>query len=344
MASIRKRGEYQWQAEVRRKGWPYQSRIFETRVEAERWARDIEGEMDKGVFISRAEAESTTLKECLDRYLKEVTPLKKSASKEKSVINKLMRHDLASRFMATIRGADIAEYRDSRLKDSAPKTVLNEMALISHIFNTAIREWRMESLRNPVELVSKPKVKNGRNRRASHEEIEAILSCTKSRELPAIVRLLTETAMRRGELAKLTWANIDKKKRLALLEDTKNGEDRIVPLSSKAMQALESVPRRISGKVFGSMTPDAITRAFNRAVTRARERYEGQCKESGIEPVKGYLEDLRVHDLRHEATSRLFESGKFDMMEVASITGHKTLQMLKRYTHLRAEELAKKLG
>lgn len=343
MATIRKKGDYQWHVQIRRKGFPSQTKTFETKAAAEEWARDIESGMDRGIFVSRTEAESTTLKECLERYLNDVTPLKKGADKERSVIKKLQKHDLSSRFLATIRGADIAEYRDERLKTAAAATVTRELAVLSHLFNTAIREWRMESLRNPVELVSKPKIRNSRNRRATLDEIETILAHSGSRELPAIVRLLTETAMRRGELSKLTWANIDRTKRLAHLEDTKNGEDRIVPLSTKAMEALESVPRRISGKVFG-MTPDAITRAFNRAVTRAREAYERECKESNQEPVKGYLQDLRIHDLRHEATSRLFESGKFDMMEVASITGHKTMTMLKRYTHLKAEELAKKLG
>ena len=343
MATIRKKGDFQWHVQVRRKGFPSQTKTFETKLDAEKWARDIEGEMDKGIFVSRVEAESTTLKECLERYSLEVTPLKKGASKELSVIRKLQAHDLSARFMATVRGADLAEYRDERLRNAAPATVMRELAVLSHVFNTAIREWRMESLRNPVELISKPKIRNTRDRRATPEEINALLAVTESRELPAIVRLLTETAMRRGELSKLAWANIDMTKRLAFLPDTKNGEDRMIPLSNRAVEALKSVPRRISGKVFG-MTPDAVTRAFARACARARAVYEKECMEAGTEPDKVFLLNLRLHDLRHEATSRLFESGKFDMMEVASITGHKTMTMLKRYTHLRAEELAKKLG
>lgn len=326
MATFRKRGNHQWQAEVRRKGWPYQTRTFETKAAAEQWARDIESGMDKGTFVSRTEAESTTLKECLVRYAQEVTPHKKGATKELSVLRKLQADDLAHRFIATIRGADVAEYRDKRLAQGyAAATVVRELAVLSHVFNTAIREWRMESLSNPVELISKPKIRNKRDRRFTEQELEAIMRETESCELPVIILLLTETAMRRGELAKLRWEHIDFQKRLAFLEDTKNKDDRFVPLSSRAIEALQSLARRIDGKVLG-MTPDAITRAFSRACKRLE--------------IKG----ARIHDLRHEATSRLFESGKFDMMEVASITGHKTLQMLLRYTHLRAEELAKKLG
>lgn len=325
MATIRKKGEYQWHVQVRRKGYPTQTKTFETKSAAEAWARSVENEMYRGAFISRAEAESTTLREVLERYEREITPSKKGAAKEKSVIKKLLAEPLAARFMASIRGTDLAALRDQRLKIYSPKTVVNELALLSNVFNIARKEWGMESLSNPVEMVSKPRIKNARERRLSEDELNKIIDNTGSRELPAIIRLLTETAMRRGELSKLRWENIDLKDRIAHLLDTKNGEDRTVPLSSRAMAALQALPRRIDGRVFG-MSPDAITRAFSRA-----------CERTGIQ-------DARIHDLRHEATSRLFEKGTLDMMEVASITGHKTLQMLKRYTHLKAKDLAQKLG
>ncbi|MHB1516279.1 MAG: site-specific integrase, partial [Acidiferrobacteraceae bacterium] len=106
--------------------------------------------------------------------------------------------------------------------------------------------------------------------------------------------------------------------------ETKAGTPRRVPLSTRAMAILESLPRRLDGKVW-SMRPDSITRAFERVCTAAG--------------VTG----LTFHDLRHEATSRLFEKG-LNPMQVAAITGHKTLQMLKRYTHLRAEDLVGMLG
>jgi len=324
MATIRKKGDYQWHVQIRRKGYPTQTKTLETKVAAETWAREIEGEMDKGVFISRAEAERTTLREVLERYEREVTPSKKGAAKEKSVIKKLLADPLSARFMATIRGADIAALRDDRLKDYAPKTVVNELALLSNVFNIARREWGMESLLNPIGMVSKPRIKNARDRRLTEDELDKIVANTGSRELPAIIRLLTETAMRRGELSKLRWEHIDLKDRVATLYDTKNSEDRVVPLSRRAVSALTSLPRRNDGKVFG-MTPDAITKAFSRA-----------CKRLGIE-------DACIHDLRHEATSRLFEKGTLDVMEVATITGHKTLQMLKRYTHLKAKDMVRKL-
>ena len=142
--------------------------------------------------------------------------------------------------------------------------------------------------------------------------------------LPAVI-LAIETAMRQGELISLNWKHINLKKRTAFLPDTKNGESRGVPLSTTAADILRSLPRSINDQVFPGVTGEAVKRAFIRACRRA------------------HIEDFHFHDLRHEATSRLFEKG-LNAIEVASITGHKTLQMLKRYTHLRTEDLVKKLG
>ena len=166
--------------------------------------------------------------------------------------------------------------------------------------------------------------RRGRDRRLKANELDDILRASESEELGRVVQLVLETAMRRGEISTLRWENIDLKNKSILLRDTKNGDTRPVPLSSRAIKLLKALPRRIDGGVFG-MLPDSITRAFDRA-----------CQRAGVE-------HLRFHDLRHEATSRLFEKG-LNPMEVASITGHKTLQMLKRYTHLKVEDLARKLG
>jgi integrase len=130
--------------------------------------------------------------------------------------------------------------------------------------------------------------------------------------------------MRQGELVGLRWEHIDLTRQIAHLPDTKNGESRTVPLSSTAISVLRSLPNGTC-HVFPGLTTEAFKRAYIRAVRRAG------------------IENLRFHDLRHEATTRLFEKG-LNIMEVASITGHKDLRMLRRYTHLKAEDLAKKLG
>jgi integrase len=130
--------------------------------------------------------------------------------------------------------------------------------------------------------------------------------------------------MRRGELLRLTWEDADLDLRVAHLDMTKNRSKRDVPLSSEAIILLRSLPHDISGYVF-PLTAASLRGLWNRACNRAD------------------ITDLHFHDLRHEATSRFFEKG-LNVMEVATITGHKDLRMLQRYTHLRAEDLAKKLG
>lgn len=333
MATFRKRGPYQWQAQVRKKGHPLQSKTFDTRAAAETWACAIEVEMDKGVFVSRAEAESTTLKELLERYLTEVTPLKKGAAPETIRLRAFMKHPLARRFVAGIRGVDIARYRDERLRKVSSATVKRDLVILGHVFEVARKEWGIH-IHNPVRDIKLPANGRARDRRLQPgqdgkegEEDRLVKACRKARNpfLVPIVRLALETAMRQGELICLRWEHIDLTRRIAHLPDTKNGESRTVPLSTTAINVLRSLPRSLHGQVFPCLTTEAIKRSYIRAVRRAG------------------IEDLRFHDLRHEATTRLFEKG-LNIMEVASITGHKDLRMLRRYTHLKAEDLARKLG
>ncbi|GAB5604151.1 site-specific integrase [Sideroxyarcus sp. TK5] len=322
MATIRPK-DGKWQVQIRRKGHGSITRTFTKKTDANKWASIVESEIERGVFVDRTEAEGTTLSEALDRYEVEVSVMKKTHSKERSIIKSLKASRLGGLSLAQVKQVEVAKYRDARLKVRGAATVRNELALLSHLFTVASKEWGI-GIQNPVLMIRKPAPVRARDRRLSADELDLIIETTESPELPVVIRLLTETAMRRGELSKLRWEHIDLKKATAILFDTKNGEDRVVPLSSRAVAALRSLPRRIDGKVIG-MTADAVTRAFGRA-----------CARAGIE-------DARIHDLRHEGVSRLFERG-LDLMEVSSISGHKTLSQLKRYTHLSAERLAKKLG
>ena len=193
--------------------------------------------------------------------------------------------------------------------------------MLSHVFTIAIKEWGFP-LTNPVSMIRKPKVSNSRDRRLQPGEEDLLLQNCHTKEMRVFIILAIETAMRRSEIVELQRSWI--KGRVAYLPDTKNGTPRSVPLSTRAIEAINSLPIRMSGVLF-EYKPDAYTRGFIKT-----------CKKSSIT-------DLHAHDLRHEATSRLFEKG-LDMMQVKAITGHKSLQMLSRYTHLNAEELADKLG
>jgi len=228
----------------------------------------------------------------------------------------------------------------------------------------------MESLSNPVELVRKPQPNNARTRRiavaapvtgpldedgpesergAQDDELERVMAASGSALLPPIVWLAIETAMRRGEIVSLQWEHVDLRRRVAHLPATKNGDARDVPLSSRAMLVLQTLQDARNdakdraanpGQVF-EIRGDAVTRAFERAVTRARTAYVKACKEAVQRPDAKFLTDLRFHDLRHEATSRL--ASIFPMHELTKITGHKDPRMLMRYYHPRAEDLAKRL-
>ncbi|WP_026353142.1 site-specific integrase [Solimonas variicoloris] len=371
MANITKRGPYQWRVLIRHRGFPSQSKTFNTKVEAEAWAKMIESEMSRGVWLSRSEAESTTLHDALLRYEREITASKKGSVQEKSVIKLCMSTELAKRFLASIRSADVAALRDEWLKDCKPATVLRRLAVLSHVFNIARKEWGMESLLNPVELVRKPQPNNARtrrlavcsslprrrddvksSRRAKDGELERVSAASESSLLPSIIQFAVETAMRRGEIVDLRWEHVNLKARVAHLPTTKNGAARNVPLSPRAIAILkplkaahdkeaEAAEEGDTGRVFG-ISGDAVTRAFERAVVRARRLYAQECKEAESRPDDHFLADLRFHDLRHEATSRL--ASIFPLHELAKITGHKDPRMLMRYYHPRAEDLAKRLA
>lgn len=317
-----------WQAIVRRKGHPSQTKTFRAKKEAEAWARSVESEMDRGVWRDRSVSEGTTLKECLARYIQEVVPTKKGdGRRETGFARQWIDRPIACRFMAAIRGRDVADaIREMESEGKSPNTVRLHLALLSHLFHVAKVEWEMEGLDNPVESVRKPKLPQGRNRRlVDDEEVRLLAACQSvNPELHTIARFAIETAMRQGEIIGMTWAMIDLKRRVVHLPDTKNGLARDVPLSSSAEQVLAALPRRLDGKVW-TYTQEGMRASWRRALDHAA------------------IDGLTFHDLRHEATSRLFEKG-LNPMQVAAITGHKTLQMLKRYTHLRAEDLAKMLG
>ena len=328
------KGRPAWQAKIRRHGYPPQSATFDTKSRAEAWARQIESEMDRGVFVSRVEAETTTLTELLVRYQEEITPQKRGATMERSHLKVIGQDPIARCFVARITGKELTAYKNRRLAVVAGSTLNRELNVLSHVFTVAAQEWHIHlPWGNPVRLLSRPRVNDKRDRRLVGDELPRLLAAAQAYggstpqtagHIGPIIIWAIETAMRRGEIAAMRWEHLDRKARVLLIPETKNGTPRRVPLSTAALGVLDGLPRRIDGRVF-AMHTGSISRAFAEV-----------CKAAGIE-------GLTFHDLRHEATSRLFEKG-LNPMEVAAITGHKTLQMLKRYTHLRAEDLVGRLG
>ncbi|WP_244136809.1 site-specific integrase [Burkholderia vietnamiensis] len=287
----------------------------------------------------RSDVKAATLSTILDRYKKEISSKKKSSDSEAHKIVRIQRSSLAKKSLYRITPEDVIAFLNglhreqqgamngAPLSDSTKRKLA---ALLSHVFTVARKRWRMD-VKNPVMEIELPRSGRSRNRRLEHgEEARLFAELAKARKaavvLP-IVRLAIETAMRQGELLALTWSDV----RImgdhgtAMLRDTKNGEVRIVPLTATACTILAAMPRPLKGGVVFAVKTSELRSAWENACERAE------------------IEGLRFHDLRHEATSRLFELG-LDRIEAASITGHKTLQMLKDYTHLRAEGLARKLN
>jgi len=341
MATYQQRDSGYWQAKVRRKGHPVESKTFRTKTEAEAWARQVEAAIERGSFVSASAAERTTFDDLADDFEKHFAPHHYRGAAWKYKLNAL-RQRLGKFALTAITAKTIAKYRDDRLtdpdprfknKDEAPRisgsTVKTEIDLLSKVLDVAQKEFGIAlPAGNPVAGVRKPSGGKGRDRRLTDSEWEKLLKECKVSGNPCLlpaVRLATATAMRQGELLGLRWSDVDVKRKIALLRETKNGEQRAVPLNKESITVLKELTKTKDGLVI-PQPRRTIYGAFTRAVARAG------------------INDFTFHDLRHEALSRLAERGDFSVLELAAVSGHKTLQVLKRYTHLQAARLAEKMG
>lgn len=283
-----------------------------------------------------------TVAAALDRYVKEVVPTKKPSGHRRDIGRaEFLKSKLGQYSLAALNGELIAEFRDERLAEGkANNTVRLELALLSHMYTIAIKEWSLGLVANPVLNIRKPSPGQGRNRRLNGAEEQRLLEACDTHSNPFlgwIVRIALYSAMRKSEITSLTREQINLEKRTIFLPDTKNNSVRTVPLTNKAYRVVNKAlahPIRLidTSLIFpgepgqdGNRKPYVINRVWAQALKRAE--------------ITGF----RFHDLRHEATSRFVEAGLSDQ-EVASITGHKSMQMLKRYTHLRTENLTDKIA
>lgn len=350
MATIVKTPSGTWKAVIRKTGWPTSSKTFRTKRDAEDWARRTEDEMVRGIYIQRAPAERMTVEAALNRYLKEVTPTKRASTQtgEHKKAQVLIRH-LGKYSLAALNAEIVAQFRDVRLTGDADEsgrviprsnnTVRLELALLSHLFTVAIKEWGIGLLSNPVANIRRPAPGAGRNRRLTKHEQVRLLAAVDKYSNPMfgwIVRIAIETGMRLSEISTLRTHQVEIDRRLVRLDLTKNSSPRTVPLTIEAARVMKEAlenPLRLAETdliFFGEPGKDGKRRPylFDKAWVDAKR-------------VAG-LEDFRFHDLRHEAVSRFVEAGLSDQ-EVSAISGHKSMQLLKRYTHLRAEDLVGKL-
>lgn len=340
-----RKGASVYQAKIRIKGFPPLSRTFPTRAEAEAWVIEQEAPLKERISAARAlEHQNRIAAECappyrvfgdlMRRYLNEVTPHKRSDTEEATRLHGLLKHSLADCPLAGLTTARVAQWRDERLTQVSGSTVNRDINLLGHVVEIARREWEYDVEFNPFRRVRRPPHGHARERRLSPAEEKALLEAcaeTKNPYVQPIIILALETAMRRSELVGLEWERVHWSVPSIQLTRTKTGLPRGIALSRRAVATLlalrpdEETGLELTGSVFPGLTTNALKLAFRRAVERAG------------------IPNFRFHDLRHEATSRLFEK-QLPLMDVASITGHADIRMLRRYTHLHVGELAKKLG
>jgi integrase len=337
MATITQTRSGTWKAVVRRAGWPTAAKTFRTKRDAIDWSRQAEDEMVRGVFINRADSHRLSVEHAVDRYLAEISPMKRAttAIREKRRV-KIVKERLGSFSLAALTPELIGKYRDERLGEGmSASSVRLELALLAHLYTVAIREWRLGLIYNPVSLVRKPSPPPGRDRRLQKPEEKALLQACDAHSNPMlgwIVRTALHTGMRQSEIQSLRLSQVDLDKRVIRLAVTKNGSARTVPLTKAATSVLRKAmknparPKDVDLVFFGAPGWDGVRRGY-------------EFKPAWFDAVrKAGIEGFRFHDLRHEAVSRFVEAGLTDQ-RVSSISGHRSMQMLKRYTHLRAEDL-----
>ena len=312
MANIRKRGE-KWQVQVRRQGFPGRSRTFNRHQEAAAWARAQELAMDRleaGVY----QPVTCTLASILSEYLAKITPAKKSAASETRRLNRLIRDPLASYRVCDLSPAVLATFRDRRLEQGL-RAAGYDLQLIRHALNVAKAEWGVTLQGNPVDAIRMPPKPKPRERRLQPGEYELLLNhaaMSQSWFMEPLIILAVETGMRLGEMLKVTWDDWDSEKQTLYLRDTKNGSNRLIPISDAANAVMQTITKR----------HQRILPTNYEAVKSAWRRL---CLRAGIE-------QLRFHDLRHEAISRWFDAG-LTIPEVALLSGHKTKVALLDYGH-----------
>lgn len=352
MATIVKTPSGTWKAVIRKTGFPTTIKTFRLKKDAEDWARRSEDEMVRGLFVQRAPAERLTFEKAMRRYLAEVTPTKRPMTQAGEHKRSAPLIEFFGKYsLAAITADLVAQYRDKRLagedrKDEdgkpvprAANTVRLELALLGHLFTVAVKEWGLGLAFNPVLNVRRPAPGAGRNRRLGADEESRLLAAVDAHSNPMlrwIVRIALETGMRSSEIATLRRSQVDLERRVVRLLDTKNTLPRTVPLTATATslfrEALTHPVRPFDTDLifYGEPGKDEKRRPYNFNKVWLDIKRSVGCA------------DFRFHDLRHEAVSRFVEAGLSDQ-EVSAISGHKSMQMLKRYTHLRAEDLVAKL-
>lgn len=337
MATIEERktagGKIKYRVKIRKKGNLVVTETFSRKTDAKRWAQQVEAAMDEGRYVRTAQSRKHTVGELIDRYIQQVLPKKPKSEKKQGAQLLWWKEQIGHYLLSDIDAPHIVEQRDNLLNGitvrgtkRSPSTVVRYMAALSHVFRIAVQEWGwMDD--TPMRKVSKPSEPAGRVRYLDTDERSRLLSACKESNnsyLYTVVVLALATGMRQGELMGLTWDVVDLVQGRILLNETKNGERRSIPVSGHALDCLcqlEKKRRIDTNLLFPAQKVQKPQKPVN-----LRIPWETALK-------KAEIVDFRFHDLRHSTGSYLAMSGATSV-EIAAVLGHKTLQMVKRYSHV----------
>jgi len=347
MASIRRLTDkprtLRWRAKARGK-----VRMFATKGEAERWAAEYERAIRlTGLPPTIEQLKKHTVREIVQKYLQEKTPLKGCAINETAVLKKFLKREICSLSLAAVKKADAYKYRDDRLKETwrgkliTPRTVRREVNTIQHIFAVAKEEWGYENLENPFRIKIERSTYR-RKRRLNDGELEKLeLACDACKGLNRTYVLLAiylaiETGMRLQEIFNLAWQDVDIKKRRIEIRKSKTDrvseyEGRTIVMSVVAMGLLSFLSIQLMDK----FRYDKKERIFPMTREAFKQSWADVVKRAGIE-------DLHFHDLRREARSTFDEAG-LTRIEHDLMMGHANKDMSSLYIYADLKSIQDKL-
>ena len=344
MATIEKRtngnGQITYRVKVRLRGRPVESATFERLTDAKKWAQDTESAIRNDRYFKTSEAKRHTFAELVERYKANV--LNKKSDSDKFIKNQThqlnwWKSKIGTYLLSDITPALISEYKDKLAQERSSgeraisgATVNRYLAALSHAFTIAVKEWGWVE-DNPVMKISRLRESTGRVRFLSEDERNNLLEACKKSENPylyLIVVLALSTGARQMEILSLRWKDIDLNRNVIILEKTKNRERRVLHLSGLAQKLIREHTK--------------IRRLDTDLIFPGRDRkIPINIRAHWLEAIRtANIENFRYHDLRHSAASYLAMNGA-SLTEIAEILGHKTLQMVKRYSHLSESHTSK---
>ncbi len=334
MATIEKRttnSTTSHRAKVRLKGYPTQSATFVRLTDAKKWVQDTESAIREGRHFKTSESKKHTVKDLVERYIKEILPQKPKSTIDQKTQLGWWKSGMGSFSLADVTPALITEYRSKLALEKSERkgakrsnaTVNRYCSVLSHAFTIAVKEWGWMQ-ENPMMKIKKLKEPRGRVRFLNDEERQRLLEACQESSSPFLYILVVlgiSTGARKMEIRSLEWKDVDLNRGMIILHDTKNGERRSLPLVGIAkdlMKAHYKNRNKNTELVFPAknlQNPIDIRTPFETALEKAE------------------IEDFRWHDLRHSCASYLAMNGATSA-EIAGVLGHKTLSMVKRYSHI----------